>query len=206
MKTRDYAKKVFSQHSLNEIASFITKMVSKKKNIDDIISEVEKMLAILKKEREELSRKNKEAVVCENDRMLLTKKAKVDSRASLREETPSKVKAKLVGYANSMKRKPTDAESKFAEFLDKLKVQYEAQKIVMFEHPLNYKYILDFYIPSKMICVEIDGGYHLKRDNMVYDIKRDSRLRRVGIETLRLTNDDVLMQSGKLIEVLRKLK
>lgn len=138
--------------------------------------------------------------------MLLTKSAKVDSRASLREEIPSKVKAKLTGYANRMKREPTKAESKFGELLDKLKIQYEAQKIIMFEHPLNYKYILDFYIPSKMICVEIDGGYHLQRDNMVYDIKRDSRLRKVGIETLRLTNEDVMMQSGKLIEVLRKLK
>lgn len=61
MNAREFAKKAFSQHSLNEIASYITKMVSKKKNIDDIIREVEKMLAILKKEREELSKQNKEA-------------------------------------------------------------------------------------------------------------------------------------------------
>ena len=45
-------------------------------------------------------------------------------------------------------------------------------------------YIVDFLVPSRKLVVEVDGGYHARRE--VADGRRDRRLRQWGYTVLRL--------------------
>ena len=50
-------------------------------------------------------------------------------------------------------------------------------------------YIVDYWIPSAGLVVEIDGPCHAKRK--AYDAKRDGVLRRKGIVTMRVSTNEV---------------
>jgi ATP-dependent DNA helicase RecG len=52
------------------------------------------------------------------------------------------------------------------------------------------EYRLDFYFPDHWICVEVDGGYHQRRE--FEDFERDTLLSEVGIDTVRFSNRDVV--------------
>ena len=52
-------------------------------------------------------------------------------------------------------------------------------------------YILDFYIPSSKIAIEVDGNQHLEKGHYISDRIRDRRLRYWGITVLRYSNEDI---------------
>ncbi len=52
-------------------------------------------------------------------------------------------------------------------------------------------YIIDFYIDSKQIAIEIDGRQHRLPDHVIADERRDSELSMLGIKVLRYTNKDI---------------
>ena len=52
-------------------------------------------------------------------------------------------------------------------------------------------YIVDFFIPSKKIAIEIDGSQHYEPEARAADQVRDAELMRYGIKVLRYTNFDV---------------
>ena len=52
-------------------------------------------------------------------------------------------------------------------------------------------YIVDFFIPSKKIAIEIDGSQHYEPEAQAADRVRDEELMRYGIKVLRYTNFDV---------------
>ena len=54
-------------------------------------------------------------------------------------------------------------------------------------------YILDFYCSGLKLAVELDGGRHNLRENMVYDAARSDYLAANDIKVLRFWNHDVLM-------------
>jgi len=58
-----------------------------------------------------------------------------------------------------------------------------------YKQKLCLGFILDFWIPSAGICVEVDGPCHAKRK--AYDAKRDKVLAKRGILTMRFTADEV---------------
>ncbi|MBE6646681.1 MAG: DUF559 domain-containing protein [Ruminococcaceae bacterium] len=70
------------------------------------------------------------------------------------------------------------------DFFKKLPVTVKRQKTI--EH-----YIVDFYIPSAKIVVEIDGSQHYEPRHRMMDSERDIRLKELGITVLRYTNFDV---------------
>ena len=53
-------------------------------------------------------------------------------------------------------------------------------------------YILDFYLPSHRLAVEVDGESHDHPDQVRHDQRRDAWLRDQGIAVLRFTARDVL--------------
>ena len=53
-------------------------------------------------------------------------------------------------------------------------------------------YIVDFFIPSLNLIIELDGGYHFTKDQIIKDRKRDSHLSTLGYLVVRITNDQVL--------------
>ena len=52
-------------------------------------------------------------------------------------------------------------------------------------------YIVDFYIPSAKIVIEIDGSQHYEKENRKDDKERDFKLNSEGIKVLRYSNLDV---------------
>ena len=52
-------------------------------------------------------------------------------------------------------------------------------------------YIVDFFIASKRVVIEIDGLQHELEENKVADKERDFQLLNLGIKVLRYSNNDV---------------
>ena len=52
-------------------------------------------------------------------------------------------------------------------------------------------YIVDFYIASANIVIELDGSQHYESKGQVADLQRDHYLNSLGIRVLRYSNADV---------------
>ena len=52
-------------------------------------------------------------------------------------------------------------------------------------------YIVDFYIASAKLVIELDGGQHFEQAGQAHDEKRDRFLREQGLTILRYSNLDV---------------
>jgi len=70
------------------------------------------------------------------------------------------------------------------------------------QHPID-RYIADFYCHEAALVVEVDGGIHLEKSNKEYDIERDNTLEKLGITTLRFTNEEV---TSDMVAVLENIK
>ena len=70
------------------------------------------------------------------------------------------------------------------DFLKLLPLTVNRQKMID-------NYIVDFYIHSARIAIEIDGIQHLEKEHRLSDEKRDEALNRLGITVLRYKNETV---------------
>lgn len=61
-------------------------------------------------------------------------------------------------------------------------------------------YIVDFVCLPAMLVVEIDGGQHV--DAARYDARRTRTLEALGYRVLRFWNDDVLLRTQDVLEVI----
>ena len=91
----------------------------------------------------------------------------------------------LVSNARAL-RKSMTAEEKhlWYDFLKKLPITVNRQKNIG-------NYIVDFFISSKRIVIEIDGSQHNIPQNHMADELRDADFHALGITVLRYTNLDV---------------
>ena len=64
-------------------------------------------------------------------------------------------------------------------------------------------FILDFYAPSIMLAIELDGSVHKEKDNKEYDKERTKYLESKGVKVIRLWNGDV---ENNLENTLNKIK
>ena len=91
----------------------------------------------------------------------------------------------LVGSAQSLRQRMTPEEKHlWYDFLKKLPVTVKRQRQIE-------SYILDFYIASAKLAIEIDGLQHALPENKVADATRDTALAQLGIRVLRYTNKDI---------------
>ena len=104
-------------------------------------------------------------------------------------------------YATKMRENPTKAEDSFSKELDKNGISYKQQVVIDCKVK---KYIADFVVGKTVI--EVDGGTHHKPKAVKYDAVRTDRLESLGYSVLRIDNKDVIKKSGKLNELIRKLK
>ena len=89
---------------------------------------------------------------------------------------------KLVGAAKALRRNMTDEEKRlWYDFLKKLPVTVNRQKNIG-------NYIVDFFIASKRIVIEVDGVGHRQPKEKEKDEQRDYELRSLGITVLRYSN------------------
>ena len=70
------------------------------------------------------------------------------------------------------------------DFLKDLPVNINRQKVIG-------NYIVDFYIPSAQIVIELDGSQHYEEDAKLKDDARDKCLSDMGILVLRYTNQEI---------------
>ena len=66
-------------------------------------------------------------------------------------------------------------------------------------------YIVDFVSLEYKLVIEVDGGYHAERQQMEDDARRTEDLNHMGFDVVRFTNEEVLFDTGKTLERLRKI-
>ena len=93
--------------------------------------------------------------------------------------------SKLTPNAKSLRKNMTKEERHlWYDFLKGLPVTVHRQKVIG-------SYIVDFYIASSKIVIELDGTQHYEEDGKQKDIQRDQYLQSMGISILRYANSDV---------------
>lgn len=105
----------------------------------------------------------------------------------------------LKDYSRENRKKATDAEKELWHHIraGKLGVKFRRQ------HPI-LDFIVDFVCLSKMLVIEVDGGYHTTEAQEHDDKSRDERLANMGYKTLRFTNEQVLYQLDSVISDITK--
>lgn len=88
---------------------------------------------------------------------------------------------------------------------DKLWYYLRSQKLgVRFRRQYGIgKYIVDFYVPSHRLVIELDGPIHLSREAREYDAERQRDIEALGINVIRFTNDRILCNIDSVIRDIR---
>ena len=70
------------------------------------------------------------------------------------------------------------------DYLKQLPVTVHRQKVIG-------PYIVDFYVASSKIVIELDGSQHYEKKQHQNDVQRDAYLSHIGCKVLRYSNADV---------------
>lgn len=65
-------------------------------------------------------------------------------------------------------------------------------------------YVMDFYCPSRRLCVELDGESHDIPEAYAHDRTKDSYLQSHHIKVLRFTNEEVYASVDRVLERIRQ--
>ncbi|MCR5219707.1 MAG: endonuclease domain-containing protein [bacterium] len=91
----------------------------------------------------------------------------------------------MKSFAQKLRREMTKEERRlWYDFLKSLPVTVKRQQVMG-------PYIVDFYIASAKLVIELDGSQHYGKEGIVADKKRDTFLSNLGIHVLRFSNLDV---------------
>ena len=91
----------------------------------------------------------------------------------------------LKAKARELRNNATPVEVHLWKYLRRLPFQILRQRIV--DH-----FIVDFYIPSRQLVIEVDGGHHFRTEGKQRDDYRTSVLELYGLRILRYSNADVM--------------
>ena len=92
---------------------------------------------------------------------------------------------KLIGNSQALRKRMTKEEKHlWYDFLKRLPVTVKRQYNIE-------NYIVDFFIPSAKIVIELDGSQHFEIEAKHLDNLRDIELSTYGIRVLRYTNMDI---------------
>ena len=61
-------------------------------------------------------------------------------------------------------------------------------------------YIVDFFCNELMLAIEIDGNYHIGREE--HDMQREQRLARMGVRFLRFTTTDITERMQQVLQTI----
>ena len=93
--------------------------------------------------------------------------------------------SKLTNNAKILRTNMTKEERHlWYDFLKNLPLTVNRQKVIG-------KYIVDFYIASSKVVIELDGSQHYEEMGIESDTKRDEYLKGLGIKVLRYSNSDI---------------
>ena len=107
----------------------------------------------------------------------------------------------LKPYAQKLRREMTKEEQHlWYQFLKPQGIKAKRQQIIR-------TFIVDFYIPSAGIVIEIDGSQHYEQEARIRDQERDAALDRLGLLVLRYSNSDINLRFRDVCEdILRHLE
>ena len=108
----------------------------------------------------------------------------------------------LMSRAQEMRLNPTEAERALAETLLSMGFQLQLPIQGKTKNGGTWLYILDAFHPTINLCVELDGSSHRNRKGR--DRRRDTRLKGIGITTLRYSNERVYNDLPKVLEEIRE--
>lgn len=97
---------------------------------------------------------------------------------------PRHARPAKLGYARQLRNAPTPAERRLWKAIhnDVLGVRVRRQHVIR-------GWIVDFYIPSAALVIEVDGPYHAERIDE--DALRTVTLEAEGLRVIRFTNAEV---------------
>ena len=98
----------------------------------------------------------------------------------------------------SMRLEPTDAENLLWQNLRGLKLGVKFRR----QQPVDI-FIPDFVCTQKKLMIEVDGGYHNKKEQIELDAERTRILEVLGYKVLRFTNEEVLKDVSSVLEKIR---
>ncbi len=112
-----------------------------------------------------------------------------------------KYNKQLVSNAQELRKNMTPEEKHlWYDFLKRLPVTVNRQKNIG-------NYIVDFYIASKRVVIELDGSQHGIIEKCESDKQRDYELSRIGITVLRYPNIDINRNFDMVCgDILNKIK
>ena len=101
---------------------------------------------------------------------------------------------KLTANAKALRKNMTKEERHlWYDFLKSLPITVNRQKVIG-------NYIVDFYIATEKLVIELDGSQHYEDDGIENDIKRDLFLNDLGIKVLRYSNLDINQRFESICE------
>jgi very-short-patch-repair endonuclease len=111
---------------------------------------------------------------------------------------------RITDLARNLRKKPTKNEKKLWEHLRKKRLngyRFVRQKPFVYNQRMEHKFffIADFYCAEKKAIIELDGKIHDYQ--LYYDYNRDLVLKKLGLLTLRIRNEELL----NIDEVKRKI-
>jgi len=95
--------------------------------------------------------------------------------------------------ATRMRENPTPTEKQMAKLLTELKIEYIQQYVFG-------NYIADFYIPSKNVTIEVNGGYHQEESQKAYDARRMNYFIRSGIQVLNVRSNRISKSKDRILK------
>ena len=106
----------------------------------------------------------------------------------------------LTELAQELRKNMTPEEKHlWYDFLKFLPMTVKRQYVVL-------NYILDFFIPSANIAIELDGSQHFEPEARVADAEREENLSTLGIKTLRYTNVDINKNfDGVVVDIMKNI-
>ena len=111
------------------------------------------------------------------------------------------MKERLQGYAQELRKEMTKEERHlWYDFLKFQSFSVHRQKVFG-------RYVVDFYIASARLAIELDGSQHYEEEGLKSDYIRDRYLKSLGIKVLRYTNLDVQQRfAGVCDDILRHVQ
>jgi len=98
-------------------------------------------------------------------------------------------KRQLFDNARKLRENMTESEKLLWQHLRRRPLGFKFRR----QHPIHV-YILDFYCHKKRLPIEIDGGYHANENQREKDLVRTSYLKKIGINEIRFSNDQIFNQ------------
>lgn len=65
------------------------------------------------------------------------------------------------------------------------------------------RYIVDFYCKDLYLAIEVDGSIHFKEGHQEKDMKRQNRLKSLGVTVIRFSDLDVKNNLGRVLEKIK---